>query len=133
MTRKRTPRFLTLDEVLGLHERQITRYGGTVGIRDLGLLQSALAMPQAGFGGVLLHPSLPEMAAAYLYHLAQNHPFVDGNKRSAAMAMLVFLRLNGLVPSFSEDELVELTLRVASGAASKAEAALFVAGRVDEE
>src|SRR4051812_48679311 len=86
------PRFLTLESVLHLHARQIELYGGAPGIRDLGLLQSAVAMPEAGFGPVRLHESIEEIAAAYLFHLARNHPFVDGNKRTAAVAMIVFLR-----------------------------------------
>ncbi|MBA3393926.1 MAG: type II toxin-antitoxin system death-on-curing family toxin [Deltaproteobacteria bacterium] len=131
MNAAKEPRFLTLDEVLGLHQRQIERYGGGSGIRDLGLLQSAISMPAASFDGVWLHGSLEEMAAGYLFHLAQNHPFVDGNKRTAAIAMIVFLRLNGLVPTLTEDELVDLTVGVASGTRSKAEAAMMIAAHVE--
>jgi death-on-curing protein len=130
VTPARRPRFLALDEVLGLHERQIALYGGAAGLRDLGLLQSAVAVPQATFGGVWLHASLEEMAAAYLFHLAQNHPFVDGNKRTAAIATVVFLHVNGLLPTFTEDELVDLTLGVAAGRVAKAEAAVAVAAHV---
>ena len=75
------PEFLTLDEVLALHADRIARYGGSEGIRDVGLLKSALAAPAATFDGGYLHPTLPEMAAAYLFHLVKNHPFVDGNER----------------------------------------------------
>jgi death-on-curing family protein len=89
------PEFLTLDEVLGIHADQIRRYGGAAGIRDLELLQSALAMPQTTFDDEFLHGTLFEMAAAYLFHLARNHPFVDGNKRTALMCALVFLGLAG--------------------------------------
>jgi death-on-curing protein len=119
-----------MEEVLGLHERQIEHYGGGAGIRDLGLLQSAMSLPQATFDGVWLHASLEEMAAAYVFHLAQNHPFIDGNKRVAAVTMLVFLRLNGLMPTFTEDELVELVAGIASGNRSKAEAAVEIAAHV---
>ena len=73
--------FLTLDDVLESHREQIRVYGGSEGLRDLGLLESAIAQPPAGFGGVPLHRDLYEMAAAYLFHLVQNHPFIDGNKR----------------------------------------------------
>jgi len=90
------PIFLSLGEVLEIHRDQIDRYGGHPGIRDIGLLQSALAMPAAGFGGRFLHTDLFEMAAAYLFHITQNHPFVDGNKRTGAVASLVFLSLNGV-------------------------------------
>ena len=74
------PVLLTLDEVLEIHRDQLARYGGSQGIRDLGLLQSALAQPPATFGGQFLHADLFETAAAYLLHIVQNHPFVDGNK-----------------------------------------------------
>lgn len=123
-------RFLGLDEVLSLHGDQIARYGGAAGVRDLGLLESAVATAEASFGGTYLHATLPEMAAAYLYHLAQNHAFVDGNKRVAAAATFMFLFLNDLALDCSEDALVDLTLSVASGKATKAEAALFLSGHV---
>jgi death-on-curing protein len=126
----RRPRFLLVEDVLALHARQIERYGGSDGIRDLGLLQSAVAMAVASFDGAYLHPTLEEMAAAHLFHLAQNHPFVDGNKRVAAVSMIVFLVINDLEPTFSEDELVQLTLGVASGKTTKSEAALTIAAHV---
>lgn len=123
-------RFLGLDQVLALHSDQIARYGGSDGVRDLGLLESAVAVAEASFGSDYLHTTLPEMAAAYLFHLAQNHPFVDGNKQAAAASMFMFLYLNGLVLGCSEDELVRLTLGVASGKTTKAEVAVFVAAHV---
>jgi death-on-curing protein len=73
------PVFLSLGDVIEIHRDQIARYGGDPGIRDLGLLQSAVAIPAAGFGGRFLHTDLFEMAAAYLFHISQNHPFIDGN------------------------------------------------------
>jgi death-on-curing protein len=123
-------RFLGLDEVLALHVDQIEIYGGKEGVRDLGLLESAVAVAEASFGGDYLHATLPEMAAAYLFHIAQNHAFIDGNKRVAAAAMFMFLYLNDLELGCSEDELVELTLGVARGETTKAEVAVFVASRV---
>ena len=90
-----SPTFLTLDEVLEIHRDQLARYGGAAGVRDLGLLQSALAQPQASFRGQFLHADLFEMAAAYLFHLVQNHAFVDGNKRVGFAAMHTFLLVNG--------------------------------------
>ena len=78
------PLFLTVDEVLEIHEEQIERYGGSSGLRDAAALESAVATPQATFGGEFLHTSIPAMAAAYLYHLCQNHPFTDGKKRVGA-------------------------------------------------
>jgi death on curing protein len=89
------PKFLTLAEVLILHEDQVQRFGGSSGVRDLGLLESALGQPAATFGGEFLHPTIADQAAAYLYHIAKNHPFVDGNTRTAFSVMDAFLRVNG--------------------------------------
>ena len=123
-------RFLGLEEILALHADQIERYGGSPGVRDLGLLESAVAAPEASFGGEYLHATLPEMAAAYLFHLSQNHAFVDGNKRVAAAAMIMFVYLNDRDIACSEDELVELTLGVATGTTTKADVAVFLAARI---
>lgn len=111
------PCFLTLDEVLALHEDQIRRYGGAIGLRDAGLLSSAVATPRATFAGELLHGTLVEIAAAYLYHLARNHPFVDGNKRTALAACLAFLWLNDPCGARAYDA-------VAAGSSPRALAAL---------
>jgi death-on-curing protein len=113
------PSFLSLGEVLTIHRDQIERYGGALGIRDMGLLQSAVAMPAAGFGGQYLHGSLHEMAAAYLFHIVQNHPFLDGNKRTGAVAAVVFLELNGLELEADEDDFEALVTSVAKGASDK--------------
>jgi len=119
------PVFLNLAEVLEIHRDQLKRYGGNPAIRDLGLLQSALAMPAAGFGGSYLHNSLFEMAAAYLFHIVQNHPFVDGNKRTGAVASLVFLSLNNVEIDVDE-EILEKTVRgVAQGKVDKQAIARF--------
>lgn len=123
-------RFLGLDEVIALHADQIERYGGSPGVRDLALLESAVAAPEASFGGEYLHATLPEIAAAYLFHLAQNHPFVDGNKRIAAASMVMFVYLNDADLDCDEDGLVELTLGVASGRITKAAAAVFLTERI---
>ena len=117
--------FLTLDEVLQIHRDQITRYGGALGVRDLGLLQSALAQPRATYGGLSLHADMWEMAAAYLFHLVQNHPFFDGNKRVGAVASIVFLRMNGLDIRMSSAKLESLVRAVARGQADKAAVAGF--------
>ena len=113
------PVFLSLDEVLEIHEQQIERYGGSSGLRDGGGLESATATPQATFGGEFLHTSIPAMAAAYLFHLCQNHPFLDGNKRVGANAAITFLLINQWEPTFDEEELVDLVLSVATGRLSK--------------
>ena len=86
--------FLTLDDIMESHREQIRVYGGTEGIRDLGLLESALAQPMAKYGGEYLHKDVCAMAAAYLFHLVQNHPFIDGNKRVGLEAALLFLEIN---------------------------------------
>jgi death-on-curing protein len=108
-----------MDEVLEIHEQQIELYGGSHGVRDQGALESAVAMPQATFGAEYLHPTIAAMAAAYLFHITQNHPFIDGNKRTGANAAITFLLLNDFEPTFDEDALVELVLGVAQGAVNK--------------
>jgi len=120
-----SPLFLGLEEVLEIHHDQITRYGGTEGIRDLGLLQSALSMPQAGAGNQYFHADLFEMAAAYLFHIVRNHPFVDGNKRTGVTAALVFLEMNGIQIRASDEALVQTVLAVAEGKLQKGALAGF--------
>ena len=121
--------FLTLDEVLAIHAHQIARYGGSPGIRDRGLLESALAMPEATYGDELLHPTLHEQAAAYLFHLVKNHPFVDGNKRVGLATCLAFLGLSDVRVRATDDELVDLVLAVIGGARTKADVAVFLRDR----
>lgn len=113
------PRFLSIEDVIEIHADQIQRYGGSLGIRDVELLQSALGMPEAGFGDQYLHADLFEMAAAYLYHIVQNHPFLDGNKRTGAMAAFVFLKLNGLTLEAGEPDFESIVLETARGQAGK--------------
>ncbi len=97
-----------------------------MGLRDRGLLESALAMPEATVGRESLHPSLEEQAAAYLFHLVKNHPFMDGNKRVGLACCLVFLRLNGRRVRATDDALVNLVLGVAEGRLAKADVAVFL-------
>jgi death-on-curing protein len=120
------PHFLTLDEVLGIHADQIRRYGGRPGLRDLGLLQSALGMPETTFDGEFLHGTVFEMAAAYLFYIARNHPFADGNKRTALMCALVFLGLNGRRLEAEPEALYGLVDGVAAGSVDKAEVSVFL-------
>jgi death-on-curing protein len=120
------PLFLTLDEVLALHADQIDRYGGLAGVRDLGLLESALAVVQATFGEVLLHSTIEEQAAASLFHLVKYHPFLDGNKRAGLAVAIAFLGLNDLRLAATEDEVVDLVLAIAEGRAGKPDAAVFI-------
>lgn len=122
-------KFLTLTEVLEIHRDQISRYGGTTGIRDIELLKSALGMPAATYGGEFLHTDVFEMAAAYLFRLVKNHPFLDGNKRVGAVAALVFLLLNGHDCDAPEDDFAEMVLSVARGEIDKAEVAVIIRRR----
>jgi death-on-curing protein len=112
--------------VLALHADQIDRYGGRAGIRDLGLLSSALAAPQASYENTFLHQTLHEMASAYLFHLVQNHPFVDGNKRTGLIAAIAFLGLNDVALTADPEALYRLVIGVASGTVTKAEVAVFL-------
>jgi death-on-curing protein len=115
-----------LEEVVAIQRDQIDRYGGSLGVRDWGLLKSAAAMPAATFGGQFLHSDLCEMAAAYLFHIVQNHPFIDGNKRVGAVAADVFLSLNDTTLIANEDDFAELVLAVARGELSKSGVAEFL-------
>jgi len=119
------PVFLALAEAVAIHADQIRRYGGEPGIRDLGLLQSAVAMPQASVGDQYLHRNVFEMAAAHLFHIMRDHPFVDGNKRTGAVAAVVFLRINDIQLEAEEGGLERLVRGVAKGKADKEEIAEF--------
>jgi len=116
------PVFLTLAEVLKFHTRQLEQFGGADGVRDMALLESALAQPESGFGGHWFHADIFEMAAAYAFHICKNHPFFDGNKRTALDAALVFLELNG-VSILENKNLIRIMLSVAEGKMSKKELA----------
>ena len=120
------PLFLTLDEVLSFHAEQIRLFGGPSGIGDLGFLQSAMGGVEATFGGAFLHESIFAMAAAYLYGICRNHPFIDGNKRTAAGAALTFLEINGVEVDADEDAFYDLVIGVAGGRVSKAAVTVFL-------
>lgn len=113
------PLFLTLAEVIDIHNDQLKRYGGEPGARDLGLLESAISVPQSGFGGQLLHSSLFDMAAAYAYHISENQPFVDGNKRTALAAALIFLEMNNVSIKDTKDRLYDAMMKLATRKLSK--------------
>jgi death-on-curing protein len=120
------PLFLTLDEVLSLQAEQIHLFGGSSGIRDLGLLESAMGSVEATFDDSFLHETLFAMAAAYLYGICRNHPFLDGNKRTAVSAALTFLDMNGIEVDADEDAFYALVIGVAEGRVSKAAIAVFL-------
>jgi len=119
-------RFLPKALVLAIHEDQIRLYGGVYGIRDAARLDAALHMPQAQFDGQFLHTSIFHMAAAYGFHLCQNHPFIDGNKRAVGMVMFTFLKLNGLEPIVAEFDYYVKMMDVATGQMSKEQFAIWL-------
>lgn len=111
--------FLSVADVVIIHAGAIDHEGGMEGIRDHGLLDAAVAMPRQQFGGAYLHMDVAAMAAAYLFHTAQNHPFIDGNTRAAVMAVFVFLDHNGVELTVSPKDLETVTRRVAAGNMAK--------------
>ena len=117
--------FLSVEDVLLIHNRMIENFGGDTGLRDRGLLESAVAMPQSTFGGDDLHPGLAGKAAAYHFHLCSNHPFVDGNKRVAVAVSEVFLLVNGYELLAKDDKIEALTRGVAEGQLSKDQVIAF--------
>ena len=104
--------FLTLEQILTIHTDQIERYGGSHGLRDLGLLESSVYRPGSTFGGEELYPTIFDKAAALTHSLLLNHPFVDGNKRTAIASMILFLEINRQKFFFSEKEIIEFALWV---------------------
>ena len=114
-------RYLSFEEILSLHSLLIIQSGGASGLRDRGALESAVAQPEASFGGEDLYPSLAEKAAALGHSLIQNHPFVDDNKRIGHGAMEVFLLLNGYELEALVDEQEQVIISVASGRISRSE------------
>lgn len=128
-----TPEFLEIADILNIHEILIEQFGGMSGIRDEGLLESALSQPKATFFGELLHSRIHEQAAAYLYHLAKNHPFLDGNKRTAYGAMEAFLRLNGYNLDLSNEEAYNMVMQVAQGEMTKEELSLLLEKHIQQE
>jgi death-on-curing protein len=113
---------LAVDVVREIHTEAIAKFGGSDGVREIALLESAVAAPQASFGGKSPYADLAEVAAAYLFYLCKNHPFIDGNKRAALGACIVFLRLNGIEPKTDGPKWEELTLAVASSTIDRDEA-----------
>lgn len=115
--------FLTLAEAVEIHKNQIELYGGESGIRDYNLLNSAIYFPQSTFNSQFLHDNLFDMAAAYIYHICQNHPFIDGNKRTALVCGLVFLDLNGIEIDDHLGSLYKMMMKIAGGKGNKDEIA----------
>lgn len=107
--------FLTTEQVLFIHDQMVKRFGGSLGIRDLGLVESAVARPQSTFGGEYLYSSIFDKAAALLQSLLKNHPFVDGNKRTALTSAGLFLRKNGYKLINKHKKEVEFAVKVDNG------------------
>ena len=123
-------RYLSLQEVLSLHSLLIAQSGGSSGLRDRGALESAVAQPEASFGGQDLYPDLASKAAALGHSLIQNHPFVDGNKRVGHGAMEVFLLLNGYEIDASTDEQEIIIIDVARGEVSRIELSAWISKHI---
>ncbi len=119
------PIFLSIEEVLAFHLREIENHGGDPNVRDIGLLSSAVAMPKQMFGGEFMHPTIFDMAAAYLFHIVNNHPFVDGNKRAGLTSAIVFLELNGINVTADKKSLYELVIDTATNVLSKKDIAEY--------
>ncbi len=113
------PLFLDTEDVIELHATQLEIYGGSPGLRDRGLLESAVAQPQTSFAGEFAHDGLFAMAVAYLFHIVSNHAFVDGNKRAGVLSAVVFLDVNGISINHPSEALYELTMGVAEGRIEK--------------
>lgn len=122
--------FLTVEQVIGLHRHSIERYGGSHGLRDAGLLESAVLSPQQTFGGEYLYQDIESMAGALWHSLVMNHPFVDGNKRIGLRAADVFLLLNGFQIVGSKTELVDLTIRMTTGEVSREDVFEFLRSHI---
>lgn len=123
--------YLALDQVLRIHSRQVERFGGSAGVRDRGALEAAIARPQATFGGDDLYPDSAAKAAALLHSLVANHPFVDGNKRTAAMSAELFLLFNGLELRSGDDDLEAVVMAAARGELGAEELAIWFRQRLE--
>lgn len=119
-------KFLNKETILAFHRDQVKTYGGKQGIRDEGLLESALAQPQASFGGEYVHNSIFEIAAAYGFHICKNHPFFDGNKRTALVAIYTFLYASGYRLQADKKSLYAVMIDLANGKLEKEELAEFL-------
>ncbi|MEM9777873.1 MAG: type II toxin-antitoxin system death-on-curing family toxin [Chloroflexota bacterium] len=119
-------RFLTFAQILEIHKRVIAQAGGSIGVRDMAGLESAVAQPKMTFDGQELYPSLIEKAAALGFSIVLNHPFVDGNKRTGHASMEIFLVLNGFEIEASTDEQEEIILGVAAGKIKREQFAVWL-------
>jgi len=118
--------FLSYEQILFIHKNQIKNYGGVYSIRDKNLLKSAIAQPKITFKGKYLHENIFQMAAAYLFHIVNNHPFVDGNKRTGLVVALVFLEMNNIIINETNEKIEKNVLKIAQGKMNKNEIAIWL-------
>lgn len=121
--------FLSYEQILFIHKNQIKNYGGIYSIRDKNLLKSAIAQPKITFKGKHLHENIFQMAAAYLFHIVNNHPFIDGNKRTGLVAALVFLEINDVIFDESNEKIEKIVLKIAQGKMEKNKIAIWLKSR----
>lgn len=119
-------KFFTVEQVIEIHDAFLGDHGGLPGIRNKGLLISAIEMPRVCMFGEYLHKTIYDKAAAYLFHIVQNHPFNDGNKRTGALTTILFLEENGIKIAFSDHDYEEFVVSVAQGENNKEEIAYFL-------
>lgn len=122
--------FLDYDRIVQLNRLAVKTFGGSDGVRDKSLIESAISQPQASFGGQYLHKDRCQMAAAYYYHISESQGFFDGNKRTGFLALFAFLRINGCDLVIPDDYLWPFLLEVASGTKGKKELADFLTENV---
>ncbi len=120
------PVFLIKDQVLQLHKKALQDYGGSPGVRDNGLLESAIAQPESSFGGAYLNETIFLMSAAYFFHISQNQPFIDGNKRAGFLSTFAFLKINGYNLKATNEETYPFLIEVAEGRKTKEDLANFI-------
>lgn len=119
-------KFLTVEQIIEIYDAFLEDHGGLPGIRDKGLLISAVEMPRAAMFGEYLHKTIYDKAAAYLFHIVQNHPFNDGNKRTGALTTILFLEENGVKITFSDENYEEFVVKIAQGLKNKEKIAYFL-------
>ena len=125
-------RYLTIDEIFAIHDRAIREYGGSPELLDLGRLEATLAVPRQTMFGEELYPDIFSKAAILFYLLIKNHPFVDGNKRTAFLALMRFLNINGYSLNATNDELYQFTIDVASSVSTKEEVEMWIRDKTEQ-
>lgn len=125
-------KFLSVEEVIEIHDDLVIQYGGLMGIRDMGLLISAIETPKATMFGEYLHDSIFDKASAYMYHIVSNHAFVDGNKRTGAASSLIFLKVNGIKHKYDIKTMEDLVVRVAMSQVNKTDISHYLERKIEK-